>query len=63
MLEIKMLFKGLTLNILMCYILPNNKKTAIMIKEHIKNMRKPQLRKSCIIMGDFNSIVNIDLEE
>lgn len=61
--ELKLFFKGITFIIFMCYLPPNNTNIEKYAKNYIKEHSKPKPRTRYIIMGDFNAIIDTDLDK
>jgi len=61
--EIKMFFKGITIKIIQLYTAPSDDRTLKTILEYIKNTHVHRDKFRTIIMGDFNAIIDPNLDK
>jgi exonuclease III len=64
MVEAKFYFKGVEIIVIIVYIPPNDKETAKMLQQNIiTSYIKREANSQFIVMGDFNHIVDRDLDK
>ena len=63
LLEIKLFFKGVTIKVIQLYVPPNDDAMTKHIMEYIKSSHVHKDNFRAIIMGDFNAIIDKNLDK